>query len=255
MTVTSGREICHIGNMTDGSKSAGSVEENRVAGDHSQKRSRHRIAVRVSPSELVRLLAEPLRFDAAAKNPLARSLARHLRRLERLKKLSAGRDFLFQPQRVHVPNLSKLSVLEHELRELPTRRKLLTVKEFATYVDVLRRMQRCVAGLAAQVRGFQHLHRQEAYKARIGRIFLDAPDELLESFIVNRRNRTGSNLHAAFLARIRNDRLPREKLVEWGRKGAQARWARRRAATPGEESIPSPVESSLNGAEASNARE
>jgi hypothetical protein len=62
--------------------------------------------------------------------------------------------------------------------------------------------------------------KQEAYLARIGRLFLDAPADVLEKFILNRRNLAGSNLHAAALARMRSDRLPREKLAEWGRRAS-----------------------------------
>jgi hypothetical protein len=104
-----------------------------------------------------------------------------------------------------VPNLFKLNALGHELRAFPTRWRLLTVKEFQTYADAPLRTRLSVAGLAKQVRKSQHRDRQEAYLARIGRLFLDAPDDMLESLILNRRNSAGWNLHAAALARMRND--------------------------------------------------
>jgi hypothetical protein len=67
--------------------------------------------------------------------------------------------------------------------------------------------------------------------ARIGPLFLDAPADVLESFMLYRGNASGSNIHAAALARKRNANLPREKLSEWGRKGAEAMWVKRRACT------------------------
>jgi hypothetical protein len=107
--------------------------------------------------------------------------------MDRLRGLAAGRDFVVAPQRVYVPNLDKLSGLERELREFPTRRRLLTVKQFLTYADALRRMRRAVAGLAQRVRKSQHSEGQEAYLARIGRLFLDAPADVLAGFVLNRR--------------------------------------------------------------------
>jgi hypothetical protein len=127
-------------------------------------------------------------------------------------------------RRVHTPSLSKLDALKRKLRDFPTRRRLLTIKEFTVYLDALHKMRRSVAGLAEQVHRQGHRNAQEAYLARVGRVFLDAPPAVLEEFIVNRPNRAGSNLHAAALARIRNEGLPHEKLAEWGRKGAQTRW-------------------------------
>jgi hypothetical protein len=44
-------------------------------------------------------------------------------------------------------------------------------------------LRRSVAGLTGQVRKYEHRARQAAYLARIGRLFLDAPDEILERFI------------------------------------------------------------------------
>jgi hypothetical protein len=91
-----------------------------------------------------------------------------------------------------------------------------------------RSRRRSVAGLAQQARKSQHRDRQEAYLARIGRLFLDAPADVLESFILDRRDKKGANIHAVALARKRNANLPRERLSEWGRKGAEALWRKRR---------------------------
>jgi hypothetical protein len=62
------------------------------------------------------------------------------------------------------------------------------------------------------------------------RLFLDAPDEVLEAFIIGRRNRSGKNFHAAALARMRAANLQSGRLSEWGRRGAQVQLEKRRAA-------------------------
>lgn len=127
-----------------------------------------------------------------------------------------------------MPNLSKLDALERQLREFPTRRRLLTIKQFATFTDTIRRLRRSVAGLTGQVRKYEHRARQAAYLARIGRLFLDAPDDVLERFILSRQNRAGANVHAVALARKREAKLTSAKLAEWGRKGAEVLWQKRR---------------------------
>jgi hypothetical protein len=202
--------------------------------------------------DFLSLIPEPLTVTTG--NFLARDLVRGFKRLERLQTLAAGKGFVLAPRRVHTPNLSKLDALDRKLRGFPTRRRLLTVKEFALYLDALRQMRRSVAGLARQVRRYNHNASQERYLGRVGRLFLDAPADVLERFILNRGNRAGSNLHAVALARMRNDGLPREKLAEWGSKGAQARWEKRPATTVEEGSISSPAGSSLNQDRASSGR-
>jgi hypothetical protein len=78
---------------------------------------------------------------------------------------------------------------------------------------------------------------------------------VLECFIVSRRNRMGKNLHAAALARIRAANLRPGQLSEWGRRGAQVRREKRRAARTDGESTPSPLASSTNETPASTAPE
>jgi hypothetical protein len=183
---------------------------------------------RLSLTDFLGLLPGPPPLPASTANRFARILERSFERVERLKRLVAGKDYVVVPQRVHVPNLAKLDELEQELREFPRRRRLLTIPQFMVWADELRQMRRSVVGLAEEVRKSQHSDRQEAYLARFGRLFLEAPGDVLESFILNRPNKAGSNLHAVALARMRNHGLPRDKLAEWGRKGAAARWAKSR---------------------------
>jgi hypothetical protein len=147
-----------------------------------------------------------------------------------------------------------LDALERELREFPTRRRLLTIKQFATFTDTIRQLRRSVAGLTGQVRKYEHRARQAAYLARIGRLFLDAPDEVLERFILSRQNAAGENVHAVALALKRSLMLPPRQLAEWVRKGAQARWAKGKTAN-GEELLSSPAAASLNEAPVSGAHE
>jgi len=221
--------MCNNQNMADQSKPIGGVDEVPIAPGSKGKRNRQSTsAVRLSPTDYLKLLPEPpLAIDTM--NFFARDLAQHFQRVDRLKRLASKKGIVFGPERVHLPNLAKLDALERELRTFPTRRRFLTVKQFPAYADALRRMRRTMAGLTEQMRKSQHRDRQEAYLARVGRLFLDAPPDVLESFILNRSNNAGSNLHATALARMRNDGLSHEKLAEWGRRGAQARWAKRRA--------------------------
>jgi hypothetical protein len=227
------------------SKALGRVKEKRVInGAEGKRRRQPNSRVRLSPLDFLSLIQEPFSSTVATNNLLARDLAKTCKRLERLERLAARKGLVLAPRRVHVPNLSKLDALERELREFPTRRRLLTIKQFATFMDVIRRLRRSVAGLAGRVRKCEHRARQAAYLARIGRLFLDAPDEVLESFIFNRRNRAGANVHAVALARKRGVNLPPAKFAEWGRRGAEALWAKRRTARVGRESRANHVESS-----------
>jgi hypothetical protein len=176
-------------------------------------------------------------------------------RLERLKTRAGKTGFVVAPERIHAPDLAKLNALERELETFPTRRRLLKRSEFRVYANTLRRMQRTIAGLISRVRESGHRAREERYLARIGRLFLDAPDDVLESFIVSRRNRSGKNLHAAALARMRAANLRPGQLSEWGRRGVQVRLEKRRIAGTKVESIPSPLASSTNENPASTAPE
>jgi hypothetical protein len=200
----------------------------------------------MSPAELEERISERLGLYVRDANQFASNLIRRLERQERLERLAAGKDFVFAPRRVHAPNLSELEALERELQELPTRRRLLTIKQFRVYTDALWRLKRAVAGLIDQVMRYDHGRRQERYLARVGRLFLDAPPEVVERFILNRGDRRGANLHAVALARRRSSRLSREKLSEWGRKGAHSLWAKRGKAIAPAQPKASPAESSPN---------
>ena len=88
-------------------------------------------------------------------------------------------------------------------------------------------MRRALAGLINKVQESEHRARQERYPARVGRLFLDAPDDMLESFVIGRRNKSGKNLHAAAMARMRAANLRPGQLSELGRRGAQMRLQKR----------------------------
>ncbi len=214
--------------MDRDSKTSEGAKETRVTIAASRKRKRHlNSKVRLSPTDLLKLLPEPFALSDRSLRSYARQLALRRQRLERLSARAAAKGFVIAPQRVHVPNLAKLKALERVLEAFPTRRRLLKRSEFRIYTDVLRPMRRVLAGLMGKVEQAAHRGRQERYLARIGRIFLDAPDEVLESFIVGRRNQSGKNLHAAAMARLRAANLRPSQLSEWGRRGAQARLRKR----------------------------
>jgi hypothetical protein len=199
-----------------------------------RKRTTHAFGRKAQPSTELRHRSVAVRFSGTLPGPFAlsdrslgsyvRQLALRRQRLERLKTRSAAKGFVVSPQRVHAPRLAKPQALERELGRFPTRRRLLKRSEFRVYADVLRRMRRTLAALIHRVQGCAHRDRQERYLARIGRILLDAPDEVLESFIVGRRNQSGRNLHAAAMARMRAANLRPEQLSEWGRRGRRRDW-------------------------------
>jgi hypothetical protein len=180
-----------------------------------------------SLSDFLKLLPAPFALSDSSLGSYARQLELRRQRLERLKMRAAAKGFVIAPQRVHPPNLAKLKSLERKLEMFPTRRRLLKRGEFRAYADALRRIQRAIFGLIHKIQNSEHRSRQERYLARVGRLFLDAPDDVLESFIVSRRTRSGHNLHATALARIRASKLPPGQLAEWGRRGAQARLQKR----------------------------
>jgi hypothetical protein len=238
------------------SKTVRRSDEKRIpSGPQRNRKSQPNGKVSLSPIDFLKLLPKPLVLSDRSLGAYARQLELRRLRLERLKASSAKRGFVVAPQRVHAPNLAKLQTLEKELEVFPTRRILLKRSEFRVYADALRRMRRTVSGLIRQVRECEHRSGQDRYLARIGRLFLDAPDEVLESFIVSRRNRSGKNLHAAALARIRAANLQPGQLSEWGRRGARVRLEKHRVAKIGGESTPSPTASSPNETQVSNAPE
>jgi hypothetical protein len=92
---------------------------------------------------------------------------------------------------------------------------------------------------------------QQRYLARVGQIFLDASPEVLEGFILTRRNQAGRNVHAAALARLR--RATPHQLSEWGRRSAEVRRQKRLTAVVAPTS--SPAESFSSESAAASSRE
>ena len=229
-------------------------EAHRARGPGRKRDRQQSSGAGLSPSDFLKLLPAPFTVSDRSLGSYARQLALRRQRLERLSARAAAKGFVIAPQRVHPPNLTKLQSLVRELETFPTRRRLLKRSEFRIYTDALRRMRRTQAGLIRKVEQAEHRGRQERYLARIGRLFLDAPDDVLESFIVGRRNRSRKNLHAAALARMRAANLRPGQLSEWGRRGAQARLDKRLVRIDAQ-TTSIPAASSLNEDPASNAPE
>jgi len=129
------------------------------------------------------------------------------------------------PRQIHLPKLTKLEALAKEVGTLPTRRKCLTRKEFGIYVDALRQMRGVIAGLMRKVQDAGHRACQDRYLVKIGQLVVDAPDDVLEAFILGRCNKPGRNFHAAALARMRT--ATPQQLSEWGRRSAEVRRQKR----------------------------
>jgi hypothetical protein len=231
------------------------VEGNQLATGVEDERKRQQSSrVGLSPTDFLKLLPEPFALSNRSLGAYARQLALRRQRLERLTMHAVAKGFVVAPQRVHAPHLAKLQSLVRELDTFPTRRRLLKRSEFRVYADALRQTRRAIAGLIRKVQKAEHCGRQERYLARVGRLFLDAPDDMLESFIIGRRNKSGKNLHAAALARMRAENLRRGQLSEWGRRGARAR-LQKREITGIDGATPSLAVSSRSEAPVSNALE
>ena len=147
--------------------------------------------------------------------------------MRRLTARFAGKEFVESPRRIDVPKLTQLEKLERDLATFPTRRKLLTKKQFALYMDGLRQMRGAIAGMIRKVQNIGGRADQDRYVMKIGRLFLDAPPNVLETFIASRRNSRGRNLHAVAMARLR--RATPQQLAEYGRRGGKATQAKARA--------------------------
>ena len=182
----------------------------------------------------------------------ARRLEQRRERLQRLTARFAGKGFVTIPRQIHLPKLTQLEALAKEVETLPTRRKCLTRKEFGIYVDALRQMRGVIAGLMRKVQDAGHRARQDRYLVKIGQLFLDAPPDVLEGFILTRRNQAGRNLHAAALARMRA--ATPQQLSEWGRRSAEVR-RQKRPLIAAAASTPSPSVSSANESATASSRE
>src|SRR5215469_4330338 len=129
-------------------------------------------------------------------NPLAADLRRELNRQIRLKLLGArgagrvGRDDLVfgspPKRRTRIPSLNRLDRLMHQVEVLPAGRRL-TAAQIKVYRDLIVRIYRALLRFRWETQRLQHRARQEAYEARIGRLFLDSSDYVLENFLTGRR--------------------------------------------------------------------
>jgi len=173
----------------------------------------------------MKLIPSPIVLSDRSLAGYARRLERRRERLQRLTARFAGKEFVTIPRQIHLPKLTRLEALAKEVETLPTRRKCLTRKEFGIYMDALRQIRGVIAGLTRKVQAAGHRACQDRYLVKVGQLVVDAPDEVLEAFILGRRNKPGRNFNAAALARMRA--ATPQQLSEWGRRSAEVRRQKR----------------------------
>lgn len=206
-------------------------------------------------------LSELSQPHSAASPAAAARCYKTLARVERLEQrlirgAAARQGWGYEPRRVFRPDLEALKQLQNEIAGLPRRRRIRAeqARRLLKQIERLVRRQRRVETLV-----FRALRQQDQirYRGYIGNVVLkkletpDGLDRLLE-WLIWRKGLDGQNPHAVALALKRSVMLPPGQLAEWGRKGAQARWAKRRTASAGADSIASPLESSRNEAQAAS---
>jgi hypothetical protein len=187
-----------------------------------------------------------------------------LARIEKLERrlircATARQRWGYEPRRVFRPDLEALKQLRNEIAGLPKRRRLRAeqARSLLKQIERLVRRQRRVETLL-----FRALRQQDQirYRGYIGNVVLrkletpDGLDRLLE-WLIWRKGLAGQNPHAVALALKRSVMLPPGQLAEWGRKGAQARWAKREPPVIGDEPTSRRAASSLNEAPVSEAHE
>ena len=96
------------------------------------------------------------------------------------------------------------------------------------YLDTVLRLRDAIVVAIRKIRQSEQRDYQQRYLARVGQIFLDAPPDVLEGFILTRRNQAGRNAHAAALARMRA--ATSQQFSEWGRRSAEVRRQKRLSA-------------------------
>jgi hypothetical protein len=179
-------------------------------------------------------------------------LSRRRERLERAMNARIKRDFVPQSRNLRIPSVVRLEGLATQVTMLPTRRRCLKRREFQIYLDTVHRLRDAIVVAIRKIRQFEQRDYQQRYLARVGQIFLDAPPDVLEGFILTRQDQAGRNLHAAALARLR--RATPQQLSEWGRRSAEVR-RQKRALTAADGPTSSPSVSSRNGVPAPAAPE
>lgn len=188
---------------------------------------------------------------------LAAIVARHKIRVQRLERRAMR--FGYEPRRLLRPNLKALKQLGAEIASLPKRKRIRAeqARQLLKMIERLARRQRRIDTLVTHA-----LHRQAQiyHRTRVGEFMhrqlamTNGWDRLL-GFLIERRGNggRGGNVHATALALKRSVMLPPGQLAEWGRKGAQVRWAKREVVTAGAEPIANPPEFSATEVPAASA--
>jgi hypothetical protein len=144
--------------------------------------------VRLTPTEILKLLPSPVVLPDRSLTALEHRLDQRRQRLCRLMAHRTRKEIvLVVPQRINSPSLVTLERLERDIATIPTRRKLLTRAQYKIHMDALLRMKGVIVAVIRKVQAAENYRKQERYLARVGQIFLDAPVDVLESFIVGRR--------------------------------------------------------------------
>jgi hypothetical protein len=180
---------------------------------------------------------------AAGGNRFVADLAQELKRHLRASVLGLDDLAVRRPRRsrARLPSLKQLDHLAEEIEGLAGDRRL-TARQFKTYRKAVARIYCAMVRMRLELTRVQHGARQQDYLARVGRMVLDAPDDVLSKFLTGRCDRAGHNLHAIALARRRQ--ATHLQLSAWGAAGARALWATRRARANEVQSKASPDESS-----------
>jgi hypothetical protein len=136
------------------------------------------------------------------------------------------------PKHILKPDEGKIQQLLVGLGALPVNRW--TVEQAQTYARELYRLYWRQARMAIQISRLRHRINQISYRVTLtDRLVHQGSLDALLKMLLNRRNSTGANLYAAALGR-RGSALRRlanpAAMVEAGRRGAQIRWSRARAA-------------------------
>jgi len=181
--------------------------------------------VRFTAVDLLKQIPPPITLPGSSLTAMARQLDRRRWRLERAMNARRRRDFVPQSRNLRIPSVARLEGLAKQVTMLPTRRKCLKRREFQIYLDTVHRLRDAIVVAIRKIRQSEQRDCQQRYLARVGQIFLDAPPDVLEGFILTRRNQAGRNLHAAALARLR--RATPQQLSEWGRRSAEVRRQKR----------------------------
>jgi hypothetical protein len=213
---------CDNAEMDQDSKPLQHRKDQRVARGRAVKK---RPQVRLTPTDILKLLPPPIVLPGSSLTAIERQLSRRRERLERAMNARTRQDFVPQSRNLQMPSVVRLEGLLEQIETLPTRRKCLTRAEFRVYLDTVLRVRDAIVVAIRKIRQSEQRDYQQRYLARVGQIFLDAPPDVLEGFILTRRNQAGRNVHAAALARMRS--ATPQQLSEWGRRSAEVRRQKR----------------------------